>query len=218
VGRAFWLLGASQAPALTPNTKNCIPSTSQPPPIACPQEEASEKLRIVRTVLEQGGQFSGINRKVQLKPITWGPPEAPADRAASAGGGEAGGADKDSGSRDGSVKEGGAGKDGGGKESKDGGNSKDGGKAEAADGKEGSKDGGKEGGKDGSKEAGKEAGKEGKEAKGGKEGKEGKEGKQGGLVVKELLLILKWGGVLTHAGRKQAEDLGKSFRMLMYPR
>lgn len=33
----------------------------------------------------------------------------------------------------------------------------------------------------------------------------------------EALLIVKWGGVLTHAGRKQAEDLGRVFRMVMYP-
>ena len=34
----------------------------------------------------------------------------------------------------------------------------------------------------------------------------------------EQVLILKWGGVLTHAGRQQAEELGKVFRMVMYPR
>ena len=28
----------------------------------------------VQTVLEQGGQFAGINRKVQLKPIRWSNP------------------------------------------------------------------------------------------------------------------------------------------------
>jgi len=37
-------------------------------------------------------------------------------------------------------------------------------------------------------------------------------------VVEELLLILKWGGVLTHAGRRQAEDLGRTFRLVQYPR
>lgn len=37
-------------------------------------------------------------------------------------------------------------------------------------------------------------------------------------VLEEALLILKWGGVLTHAGRQQAEDLGKIYRMVMYPR
>lgn len=31
------------------------------------------------------------------------------------------------------------------------------------------------------------------------------------------MLILKWGGVLTHAGREQSETLGKEFRMVMYP-
>lgn len=36
--------------------------------------------------------------------------------------------------------------------------------------------------------------------------------------VEELLLILKWGGVLTHAGRRQAENLGRTFRLVMYPR
>jgi hypothetical protein len=30
-------------------------------------EELREKLRIVRTVLEQGGQFSGINRKARQR-------------------------------------------------------------------------------------------------------------------------------------------------------
>lgn len=37
-------------------------------------------------------------------------------------------------------------------------------------------------------------------------------------VVEEALLVCKWGGVLTHAGRQQAEDLGKVFRLVMYPR
>jgi hypothetical protein len=32
------------------------------------------------------------------------------------------------------------------------------------------------------------------------------------------LQVLKWGGVLTHAGRKQAEVLGAYFRANMYPR
>ncbi|KAJ7538636.1 hypothetical protein O6H91_11G057700 [Diphasiastrum complanatum] len=33
----------------------------------------------------------------------------------------------------------------------------------------------------------------------------------------EALMVLKYGGVLTHAGRKQAEELGRSFRNFMYP-
>ncbi|KAJ1386897.1 Histidine phosphatase superfamily, clade-2 [Sesbania bispinosa] len=33
----------------------------------------------------------------------------------------------------------------------------------------------------------------------------------------EALMILKYGGVLTHAGRKQAEELGRYFRNKMYP-
>ena len=40
----------------------------------------------------------------------------------------------------------------------------------------------------------------------------------GAPVLEEALLIVKWGGVLTHAGRQQAEDLGKIYRMVMYPR
>lgn len=35
--------------------------------------------------------------------------------------------------------------------------------------------------------------------------------------VEEVLLIYKYGGVLTHAGRQQAEDLGRQFRLAMYP-
>ena len=33
----------------------------------------------------------------------------------------------------------------------------------------------------------------------------------------EALLILKFGGVLTHLGKNQAEFLGRDFRMRMYP-
>jgi inositol hexakisphosphate/diphosphoinositol-pentakisphosphate kinase len=73
-------------------------------------DELREKFRIVKTVLEQGGQFAGINRKVQLKPLRW----------------------EDS-------------------------------------------------------------------------------------TCVEALLILKHGGVLTHAGRQQAEALGSVFRNIMYP-
>lgn len=35
--------------------------------------------------------------------------------------------------------------------------------------------------------------------------------------VTQALLILKFGGVLTHLGRKQAETLGRNFRETMYP-
>ena len=79
------------------------------------EKEAREKFRVIKTVLEQGGQFGGINRKVQLKPLKRAvddDPESP---------------------------------------------------------------------------------------------------------VVEALLILKHGGVLTHAGRQQAEALGSLFRNLMYP-
>ncbi|XP_024521024.1 inositol hexakisphosphate and diphosphoinositol-pentakisphosphate kinase VIP1 [Selaginella moellendorffii] len=78
--------------------------------------EHAEKLRHVKAVLEEGGHFSGIYRKVQLKPQKW---------------------------------------------------------QEATDGEE--------------------------------------------ERPTEALMVLKYGGVLTHAGRKQAEELGRSFRNTMYP-
>ncbi|KAG8366841.1 hypothetical protein BUALT_Bualt16G0009800 [Buddleja alternifolia] len=82
--------------------------------------EHAEKLRQVKAVLEEGGHFSGIYRKVQLKPLKW-------DKVAKSNG-------------------------------------------------------------------------------------EGEEEKP-----TEALMVLKYGGVLTHAGRKQAEELGRYFRNNMYP-
>ncbi|CAD6229623.1 unnamed protein product [Miscanthus lutarioriparius] len=82
--------------------------------------EHAEKLRQVRAVLEEGGHFSGIYRKVQLKPSNW--VRVPKDN---------------------------------------------------------------------------------------------REGEEEYPV--EALMVLKYGGVLTHAGRKQAEELGRYFRNNMYP-
>ncbi|XP_031488544.1 inositol hexakisphosphate and diphosphoinositol-pentakisphosphate kinase VIP2-like isoform X2 [Nymphaea colorata] len=82
--------------------------------------EHAEKLRQVKAVLEEGGHFSGIYRKVQLKPLKWT-----------------------------------------------------------------------------------------KVAKTTGEGEEER--------PVEALMVLKYGGVLTHAGRKQAEELGRYFRNNMYP-
>ncbi|KAM7508070.1 hypothetical protein LguiA_018523 [Lonicera macranthoides] len=82
--------------------------------------EHAEKLRQVKAVLEEGGHFSGIYRKVQLKPLKWV-----------------------------------------------------------------------------------------KVAKGNGEGEVER--------PVEALMVLKYGGVLTHAGRKQAEELGRYFRNNMYP-
>ncbi|CEM21967.1 unnamed protein product [Vitrella brassicaformis CCMP3155] len=61
--------------------------------------------------------------------------------------------------------------------------------------------------------------------KDGKDGKDGKEKDPDGskkdkdkqLSVKRVLVVAKWGGELTEVGRAQAEDLGKRFRMTMYP-
>ncbi|KAJ4908320.1 Phosphoglycerate mutase-like family protein [Raphanus sativus] len=82
--------------------------------------EHADKLRQVKAVLEEGGHFSGIYRKVQLKPLKWE-------------------------------------------------------KVTKSDG----------------------------------------EGEEERPV--EALMVLKYGGVLTHAGRKQAEELGRYFRNNMYP-
>ncbi|KAG2245487.1 hypothetical protein Bca4012_091541 [Brassica carinata] len=82
--------------------------------------EHAEKLRQVKAVLEEGGHFSGIYRKVQLKPLKWV-----------------------------------------------------------------------------------------------KIPKNNGEGEEERPV--EALMVLKYGGVLTHAGRKQAEELGRFFRNNMYP-
>ncbi|KAE8668634.1 Inositol hexakisphosphate and diphosphoinositol-pentakisphosphate kinase [Hibiscus syriacus] len=82
--------------------------------------EHAEKLRQVKAVLEEGGHFSGIYRKVQLKPLKW-------VRVPKSNG----------------------------------------------------------------------------------------EGEEERPV--EALMVLKYGGVLTHAGRKQAEELGRYFRYNMYP-
>ncbi|XP_016497433.2 inositol hexakisphosphate and diphosphoinositol-pentakisphosphate kinase VIP2-like isoform X1 [Nicotiana tabacum] len=82
--------------------------------------EHAEKLRQVKAVLEEGGHFSGIYRKVQLKPLKWA-----------------------------------------------------------------------------------------KVAKSNGEGEEER--------PVEALMVLKYGGVLTHAGRKQAEELGRYFRNNLYP-
>ncbi|KAJ8754851.1 hypothetical protein K2173_015363 [Erythroxylum novogranatense] len=82
--------------------------------------EHAEKLRQVKAVLEEGGHFSGIYRKVQLKPLKWV-----------------------------------------------------------------------------------------------KVSKNNGEGEEERPV--EALMVLKYGGVLTHAGRKQAEELGRYFRNNMYP-
>ena len=38
-----------------------------------------------------------------------------------------------------------------------------------------------------------------------------------GVEITEALFVLKWGGELTHAGRKESENLGQFFRMNMFP-
>ena len=162
------------------------------------REEMREKFRIVRTVLEQGGQFSGINRKVQLKPVKWASPAAAAaadvgavDAVSSAGseqaeGEAAGGSNnnnnntKNSSSSKGDLA------------------AETSAQAAAAAAAHGT---------DGAQQQHKESQK-GSAASGQKKEP----------VLEEALMILKYGGVLTHAGRQQAEDLGRIFRLVMYPR
>lgn len=107
------LLDATRA--LVPRTRPGRESDSEAEDI-----EHAEKLRQVKAVLEEGGHFSGIYRKVQLKPLKWV-----------------------------------------------------------------------------------------------KVPKSNGEGEEEQPV--EALMVLKYGGVLTHAGRKQAEELGRYFRNNMYP-
>ncbi|VFQ73571.1 unnamed protein product [Cuscuta campestris] len=107
------LLDATRA--LIPRTRSGRESDSEAEDL-----EHAEKLRQVKAVLEEGGHFSGIYRKVQLKPLKWV-----------------------------------------------------------------------------------------------KVGKPNGEGEEERPV--EALMVLKYGGVLTHAGRKQAEELGRYFRNNVYP-
>jgi hypothetical protein len=200
--------GSSSAAALLPSSgggaggtggaPSASSSSTTPPLPAEPQrdderEELREKLRIMRTVLEQGGQFSGVNRKAQLKPTAW----APAAAASTAGGG--------------------------------GGGSTGGGAAAAGAGSASSGGGG--GGSDTPSAAPSDAAAAASADPGGGKG----EGKGDAATAaappppppatppppraaSELQLVLKWGGVLTHAGRAQAEALGGAFRATMYPR
>lgn len=145
-------------------------------------EELREKLRIVRTVLEQGGTFSGINRKVQLKPTKWSPPSSSskpqpaADPPADAQPAQPPAAGEQPAQQSQPQQP-------------------HGGKAQQGDGARSARTSSTGGGAPAS----------GAPA-------------DGKPQVTELLLILKYGGVLTHAGRAQAEELGKTFRMVMYPR
>eukprot|EP00879_Flechtneria_rotunda_P022005 GHRR01023207.1.p2 GENE.GHRR01023207.1~~GHRR01023207.1.p2 ORF type:complete len:405 (+),score=176.18 GHRR01023207.1:1563-2777(+) len=156
-------------------------------------EEQREKLRIVRTVLEQGGTFSGINRKVQLKPTKWNrlPPkqqtQAGAEAASQASATSSDAAKSSEGNAARQQQHGlGSGT------VASGGNS---GASKRAQGVVGSISiSARSSSTGGTKESPDEP------------------------QVTELLLILKYGGVLTHAGRAQAEELGKMFRMIMYPR
>jgi len=120
------------------------------------EDEMREKFRIMKTVLEQGGHFTGINRKVQLKPLKW---------------------------------------------------------AAAAEGQDGSGNNNNNNNYYyGTNEDGTGTG------NGGGEGALSPSPSQNGKPrCTEALLILKHGGVLTHAGREQAESLGMLFREIMYP-
>jgi hypothetical protein len=159
-------------------------------------EELREKLRIVRTVLEQGGTFAGINRKVQLKPTKWsapGPSNAGSTKA------NTGSTPKPPGLH-----------------------------VETAPASEQQQAAAEQPPQQQQQQPGQQASKlhlaEGqRSARTSSTGGAGESKPPSGPAeskpqVTELLLILKYGGVLTHAGRAQAEELGKTFRMVMYPR
>lgn len=150
-------------------------------------EELREKLRIVRTVLEQGGTFSGINRKVQLKPTKWStpsnsssskPPTPAPDAAEQQQGAVA--AEQPSQQSPAQPQQ----------------QPSQGSKAQPG-------------------ESGVRSARTSSTGGGPPAAAAAADGKP---QVTELLLILKYGGVLTHSGRAQAEELGKTFRMVMYPR
>ncbi|KAG2442512.1 hypothetical protein HXX76_002598 [Chlamydomonas incerta] len=150
-------------------------------------QEVRGKLRIMQTVLESGGQFSGINRKVQIKPLRWGvAPPAPA-----AGDGVASPTAAAAAAAAPVVHAGPIAGAGGSMEMLTGlGSGIDVGSSSMAT-------------------------LHNSPSVGGAISTTG--GGAGQPVLEEGLLILKWGGVLTHAGRQQAEDLGKIYRMVMYP-
>lgn len=153
-------------------------------------EELREKLRIVRTVLEQGGTFAGINRKVQLKPTKWSAPGSkppapvpePSEQQQQSQQAAAGEQQQQQQALQTSVQS---------QPQQQPGQAS---RAYQADGGRSARTSSTSGGA----------------PSGAAEGAKPQ--------VTELLLILKYGGVLTHAGRAQAEELGKTFRMVMYPR
>ena len=114
-------------------------------------EEELEQWKQVVSILQEGGHFSGINRKAQLKPLAWEP--IPAAEL-----------EKNKAEQEKNV-------------------------STSKDCKESSETSSK---KDDKKEPPTER-------------------------VTEALLIIKFGGVLTHLGKNQAEFLGRDFRMRMYP-
>ncbi|GIL72959.1 hypothetical protein Vretimale_4607 [Volvox reticuliferus] len=143
-------------------------------------QEVRGKLRIMQTVLESGGQFSGINRKVQIKPLRWCIAEGAAAAAA------AGVAAQQQGGATGQHLE------------------AAGGSVDLLTSLP-------------SVQESHGAGPSGSVQMFHSSGSAAHLGPSGTPVLEEGLLILKWGGVLTHAGRQQAEDLGKIYRMVMYP-
>jgi hypothetical protein len=161
---------------------SAIPLCCSRSPVLSQHEELREKLRIVRTVLEQGGTFAGINRKVQLKPTKWSTASKPqpADSAEGQPAAPQNTADQQPQQPPQPQQQGAA---------------------------QGSKEKLMHG--DGTRSARTSS------TGGAASGAGPADGKP---HVTELLLILKYGGVLTHAGRAQAEELGKTFRMVMYPR
>jgi hypothetical protein len=124
--------------------------------------------------LLQGGQFSGINRKVQLKPLTWSSPADSQQQQQPAG------TDSSSASAPNQQQQEPAGQQ---QQQQQGASCQDQQPEQQQ-----------------------------------QQSSKAEQQQSAKPVLTEALLILKYGGVLTHAGRAQAEELGKVFRLVMYPR
>eukprot|EP00667_Euglena_gracilis_P000680 EG_transcript_680 len=151
--------------------------------------ETSEKLRYMRAVLEQG-TFSGVNRKAQLKPIQADKKQKEKEREAARA--------EDAGSPlppapDGNPVP------------------REGSELPGAAGLAAAADPPAKPTEEGAPDAKPE-----KPEKPEKTDKADK-AEKGEKKKREVLLVLKHGGVLTHSGRQQAEQLGKEFRTVLYP-
>ncbi|KAF6263760.1 histidine phosphatase superfamily-domain-containing protein [Scenedesmus sp. NREL 46B-D3] len=189
-GKQAKLKSPAQLQELLDICRSTLAELEHPPPPGLSEdevetrEEQREKLHIVRTVLEQGGQFSGINRKVQLKPLTWVTPGDSQQQQQH----HASGCSQQ-------------------QQEAAGGQQQQQPQQQAAVGQD-------------QQQPAQQHKQQLRAEQQQQQQQPSKLGPQQSAkpVLVEALLILKYGGVLTHAGRAQAEELGKVFRLVMYPR